>query len=365
MIPVSGKIFIELEVVKDAAVVIDKVALLINGSLIAEFKEPPYTKSWDAGPEFKEWNITAIAYSKDGRTATRSIRTRKLKINQQEYVNLVNIYASVKDKDNDFIEGLKRDDFRIYEDGVLQEIERFSIEWKPLLAAIVLDSSLTMKGEKLQTAKEAAAAFIDALSKNDKVAVISFNEDIQVLENFTGDFSLIKEAIMRVEAGGGTALYDAIYRASDMMKSSDARKVIILLSDGRDESTSGLTPGSLHTFEESIDKALRNEVIVFSIGVGKNLNREMDFYDRKSLKEILEQLASDTGGIFYTAERIGQVKKAYSMIAEELKHQYSMAFPPGSTVRDGRWRAIQVKTMNPEYRVIARKGYFAPRDFYR
>jgi Ca-activated chloride channel family protein len=219
-----------------------------------------------------------------------------------------------------------------------------------------------MKGDKLQTAKDSAIAFTEALGKDDKLAIISFNDAIKVLEGFTTDFSRIKEAIMEVEASGGTALYDAIYRASDMMKNIDARKVIVLLSDGRDESTSGLTPGSLHTFEESIDKALRNEVIVFSIGVGKNLDREMDFYNRKNLKEILEELASDTGGIFYSAERTSQVKKAYSMIAEELKHQYSMAFPPGATVRDGSWRTITVKTKYPDYRVIARKGYFAPKE---
>ncbi len=362
MSTVTGEVPIELDVVAEGDASIEKISLFINGSLVKEFHGPPYRMMWDAGPEFREWNITVVAYSTDGRTSTKSIRTRELKIDQYEYVGLVNIYASVKDTSNSFIEGLRKDDFQVFENGKIQDIEKFSVEWKPLLAAIVLDSSLTMKGDKLETAKDAAIAFIEALSPKDNVAIISFNETINLLEDFTGDFHLIKNAITRVDAGGGTALYDAIYRASDMMKTQDARKVIILLSDGRDESTSGLTPGSLHTFEEAIDKALRSEVIVFSIGVGKNLDKEMDFYNQKSLKEILEQLASDTGGIFYSAERIRQVKKAYSMIAEELKHQYSIAYIPQSTARDGSWRSILVKTKNPTYRVITRKGYFAPKD---
>lgn len=362
MSTVTGEIPIELDIVAEKDVSVEKISIFINGALVKEFHSPPYRMMWDAGSEFKEWNITVVAYSTDGRTSTKSIRTRELKIDQYEYVSLVNIYASVKDTSNNFIEGLKKDDFQVFENGTIQDIEKFSIEWKPLLAGIVLDSSLTMKGDKLETAKDAAIAFIEALSTKDRVAIISFNETINLLEDFTGDFQMIEEAIKRVEAGGGTALYDAIYRASDMMKAQDARKVIILLSDGRDESTSGLTPGSLHTFEEAIDKALRSEVIIFSIGVGKNLDKEMDFYNQKSLKEILDQLASDTGGIFYTAERIRQVKKAYSMIADELKHQYSIAYIPQGTVRDGSWRSILVKTKNPDFRVITRKGYFAAKE---
>ncbi|MEW5806598.1 MAG: VWA domain-containing protein [Acidobacteriota bacterium] len=359
---VSGKVSVEVEVVREGDVEIEKVVFLVNGVLTAEWKEPPYQFLWDAGSEFKEWRLAVIAYAADGRSASRTIRTRELKIDQLEHVDLVNIYASVKDKSGQFVMGLSRQDFLILDKGVKQNIERFSQEWRPLLAAIVFDSSLTMKGEKLRTAKEAAIAFLDSFGRNDRVAVISFSDKIKVLEDFTINFEAVKKDILQIEAGGGTALYDAIYRASEMMKGQDARKVIILLSDGRDESTSGLTPGSLHTFEESIDRALRNDVIIFSIGVGKSLHKEMDFYDRRSLREILEQLAFDTGGIFYTAERIRQIEKAFVMIADELKHQYFMAFLPSHGVRDGSWRTIQVKTRDPNHRIITRKGYFSPKD---
>ncbi len=359
---VSGETPIDVVVLNDRTTVISKVEIFIDDSRLATLTEPPYKLIWDAGHDFKKWKIRAIAYSDDGQTASQTVYTRKLVIDETEYVFLVNVFVSVKDKSRNFIEDLTKEDFIILEDGVPQRIDRFSKEWKMAMAAIVFDSSLTMKGEKLETAKAAAIKFIDSLEAGDMVTVITFNDEVKILKDFTEDHSAIKEAIKSIKAKGGTALYDAIYRASKKMKNFDGRRIMILLSDGRDESSSGLTPGSLHTFEEAIDKALKNEVMIYSIGVGKKLHKEMDFYYQRSVKEVLEQLAKDTGGLFFPAKKIGALKKAYEMIIEELRHHYSMAYSPLNKARDGSWRKIEVKIEDQDYNIVTRKGYFAPKD---
>lgn len=363
---VSGKTPIDVIVLSDRNTVISKVEIYVDDSLLATLTRPPYKLIWDAGNNFKKWKIRAIAYSTDGRTASQIIYTRKLvidEIDETEYVSLVNVFASVKDQRGNFIEDLKKEDFIILEDGIPQNIDRFSVEWRTAKAAIVFDSSLTMRGEKLETAKHAAIKFINALEKDDMVAVIAFDEVVDILEDFTKDHNSAKEAIKAIQAGGGTALYDAIYRSSEKLKNLvDSRKIMILLSDGRDESSSGLTPGSLHTFDEAIEKALKNEVMIYSIGVGRKLHKEMDFYYQRTVKEILEQLALDTGGLFFPAKRMRALKKAYEKIMEELRHQYSMAYSPLNETRDGRWRKIKVRIKGRDYDVVTRKGYFVPKD---
>ncbi len=360
---VSGKTPIDVIVLNNRDTVISKVEIYVDNSLLTTLEKPPYKVLWDAGSDFKIWKIKAIAYSSDGRTASQTVYTRDLVIDETEYVFLVNVFASVKDQNGNFVENLKKEDFIILEDGIPQNIDRFTVDWKKAKAAIVIDSSLTMRGDKIETAKSAATKFINALENEDLVAVITFDESVDILEDFTFDHNSAKEAIKAIQSGGGTALYDAIYRTSEKMKNlTDSRKVMVLLSDGRDESTSGLTPGSLHTFEEAINKALKNEVMIYSIGVGRKLHKEMDFYNRRSVQEILEQLALQTGGLYFPAKRMGALKKAYEMIMEELRHQYSLAYSPLNEARDGSWRKIEVKIKGHDYNLITRKGYYSPQD---
>lgn len=360
---VSGKTPIDVVVLKDRDTVISKVEIFVDNSLLTTFTQPPYKIIWDAGSDFKIWKIKAIAYSTDGRLASQTVYTRDLIIDETEYVFLVNVFVSVKDQNGKFIENLGKEDFIIMEDGIPQNIEKYTMDWRTAKAAIVLDSSLTMKGNKLETAKSAAVKFINALEDEDLAAVIAFDEEVDFLENFTNDHHSAKESIAAIEAGGGTALYDAIYRTSEKMRNlKDSRKVMVLLSDGRDESTSGLEPGSLHTFNEAINKALKNEVIIYSIGVGRNLHKEMDFYNQRSVKEILEKLAFETGGLFFPAKRMGALKKAYEMIMEELRHQYSLAYSPLNEARDGKWRKIEVKVKGYNHNIVTRKGYYASQD---
>jgi Ca-activated chloride channel family protein len=191
--------------------------------------------------------------------------------------------------------------------------------------------------------------------------VVAFSDEPRILADPTSDKERLTQAIATIEAKGGTALYDAIYETSDRLGREEGRKVIVLLSDGRDEAQSGVEPGSLHTSEEALEKALRSEAILFTIGFGRQVEKEMDFYGRTPLKQILDRLATDSGGTFYYSTRASQLKGVYDLIGEELRNQYSLAYSPLSMPTDGAWHPIRVQVKDPSLRCTPAAGTTPPR----
>jgi VWFA-related protein len=167
-------------------------------------------------------------------------------------------------------------------------------------------------------------------------------------------------AIASLEARGGTALYDAVWRASELLAESqpDRRRVVVVLSDGRDESASGLEPGSLHTLQEAVRAAHLNDVTVYSIGLGRQLESDLDFEGKSTTSEILSRISGSTGGTFTAVEKAGRLDAAFRGVVEELRSLYSIAYSmpvarPGET-----WRSISVRVARPGVNARAREGYF-------
>ncbi len=350
---------IELRIVPAGDVKIDKVVVSVDGKRVATLTAPPWRTTWDAGDALEPRFLEAVATLSDGTHVSASTRTSPLRIDQYEEVALVNVYAIARNAKGDYEAGLTRDDFKLTENDRPQQIDKFSDEWKPLRIAIVLDTSLSMKGEKLDSAREAALAFLDTLRSEDQGLVVTFSDHADLAQELTDRRELLRGAIDKVRAAGGTALYDAIWKAADLLEAYDGRRVIVLLSDGRDEAASGLEPGSLHTQEEALDRALRSESMIFAIGFGRNLASEMDFFRRRSLEVILREMAEASGGRALFTSRAGKLRRSFQEVAEDLRHQYSLAYTSDDSRQDGAWREIRVSTTRPAVRVVARKGYFA------
>lgn len=356
-----GETMIEIDIRPPEGAGVANVVVRVDGEPLATLERPPWTLTWDAGDGARSRVLEAIATFTDGTRAQATVRTSRLRINAVEEVDLVNLYAVARDASGRYVEGLTADDFRLFEDGREQTIKVFTAEPKPLVISIVLDVSTTMEGRKLASAKESATAFLRALLPHDRAMVLGFSDRVQVLHELTSDHEALRAAIDGAEARGGTALYDAIWKGSESLRAEDARRVMILLSDGRDEAANGLEPGSLHTMQEALDHALRCEVMVFAIGFGRESDlAKLDFFERYTQADILTRFGEATGGSVLFPRKSSTLRKAFEEVTLDLRNQYEVAYSSDNESRDGRWREIRLLPVRDDLEVVTRSGYFAP-----
>jgi Ca-activated chloride channel family protein len=369
---VLGPTTVEVQVSTGGSATVERLEIFVDGESLATLTQAPWKADWDAGDGAHGHRVEAVLYLTDGRSMRSSVRTSPLRINELLEVDLVNVYPLVLDASGAYVTGLTREDFRVYENDQLQEIERFTTEQRPLRVAIVLDTSLSMaKGGRLDNAKKAALGFLEALLPQDDALVVTFSDNVRVVQDVTHDRGELSAAIEKAEAQGGTALYDAIWRTARRLETFDGRRVMILLSDGRDEASNGFEPGSLHTLQEAELQTVRSEVMVFAIGLGRNLDREFAREWTRtagagtasggvSLKEILESLAVTSGGRLLLSPSASKLRKAFVDVAKDLRHQYSLAYKPSDDSKDGKYREIRVTVPERDVEVVVRKGYYAP-----
>lgn len=300
---------------------------------------------------------------------------------------LTNVLLSAIDKSKRFVTTLKKEDVRVLEDGVPQEIFTFNQQVDlPLTLAIVIDTSISQE-RTLPDEKAAARAFVDAVLRpgKDEVAVVSFTGDTQLEQGLTGSVQRVRRAIDQVEfvppsgyigngqivpttppisgdnqsRAGSTAIWDAIYVTSNevLSESSDkTRRALILVSDGFDTS-------SQLKLNEAVERSIKNDVMVYSIGIG-------DSYYGGVEEGTLRKLSERTGGRAYFPKSEADLRNAFAQIQKDLREQYLVAYSPTNKARDGSFRQLKVEIINPELkkqnlRLIYREGYFAKSDSAR
>ncbi len=272
-------------------------------------------------------------------------------------VNEVNLVFTVTDKHGHFIKNLRQDDVSLLDDNKPPaKIEEFRTETDlPLRVGLLIDASNSIR-DRFTFEQQAAIEFFNQIIRpgRDQAFVIGFDTTPEITQDFTNDTGKLANGVRMLRAGGGTALYDALYGAcrDKLLKIRDrspvaTRRAIILLSDGEDNQ-------SRVTREEAIEMAQRAEVIVYTIST--NISGIKTRGDK-----IMERIADATGGRPFFPFKIEDVANAFSSIQEELRSQYSISYKPADFVADGRYRSIQLAATNKKYRVRARKGYFAPR----
>lgn len=282
-------------------------------------------------------------------------------------VDLVNVVFSVTDRRNRQVTGLGPDDFSIYEDGVPQEIKFFNSETNmPLRIGLLIDTSNSVR-PRFQFEQEAAIDFLHTVlrPKTDQAFVLSFDVTPVLTQDLTDDPLDLADAIRSLRAGGGTALYDAVYLACKMKLSegsgNDYRKMIILLSDGNDVY-------SVVTREEALEMCRRHEVTIFTVSTSappikytekaQHLRNPCDVMGQEGDK-LLKYLAESTGGTAYCPFNTIDVGRSFERIANELRSQYTLAYTPTNRLRDGSFRHISIETRRDKLRVHHRPGYYA------
>jgi VWFA-related protein len=280
-------------------------------------------------------------------------------------VNLVNLFVTVRDKNKRIVPDLKQQDFKIAEDGQDQQIAFFSKEVTlPITLALLLDTSGSEQ-YMLGAIQDMGSRFIDrVLRKGDEALVMSFDTDVDLLSDFTDNRGQLDRAIHKARintpmSGGlspgpvptahmtGTALYDAIYLACNEKLSTEAgRKAIVIVTDAQDE-------GSRVRLEEAIEAAQRTDTVVHILLVA-----DPHFGGNSG---VAHKITDETGGRSISANSEKHLAEAFDQISEELRSQYTLGYYPSNPAHDGRFRKIKVDTSNHDYRVLARKGYYAPK----
>jgi len=281
-------------------------------------------------------------------------------------VDLVNIVVSVTDRRSRQVGDLSPSDFLVYEDGVLQKIKYFTSETNlPLRIGLLIDTSNSVR-PRFQFEQEAAIDFLfTALRpKTDRAFLMSFDSSVVLVQDFSDDPQTLADGIRNLRAGGGTALYDAVYLGSQKLSEGSAnrlRKMLIVLSDGDDA-------GSIVSREEALAMARRHEVTVFTVSTGavpiQYSGKSEELRNPCAVRgsagdKTLDYFSESTGGTSYCPFSTLDVGRSFERIAEELRTQYTLAYTPTNRIRDGSFRRIVVETRRKGLEVHHRPGYFA------
>jgi len=339
------------------------------------------------------------AQDKEGQDKKNEMGTIRLN------TDLVTVDAIVTDRGGNRISAaLRPSDFTIYEDGVRQTINSFSATDAPFNLVLLLDTSGSASAE-IELMRRAALRFLDELRPRDRVAVIQFSKEVELLKDLTSDRAEIEEALRLLKPGTGTSFYDSLKLAIDeVFKGVEGRKAVVALTDGVD--SFGYT-----TFEQILTEVESSNVLTYFLeldteeytqaGMARDCGDESHFeFSRKQFKKYLTEygkgavmsenqlhcrlsrlermqinrrlyesarrelrgMADKTGGRVYPVKDLQQIEPAYSQIAAELRTYYSMSYYPTNENHNGKWRTLRVKVNRPGLVAKTRPGYRAPLD---
>lgn len=304
---------------------------------------------------------------------------------------LVTIPVSVMDRDGRYIPNLQKEEFRIWEDGVEQEVAFFQSVDKPFSVVLMLDTSPSTQF-RLEDIQDAAISFVNQLRPDDRVMVVSFNDDIKILSEFTTDRSKLRRAIERARTDDGTRLYDAVDMViNQQLNRVQGRKAIVLFTDGVDTTSrradyqsNVMDAQELDAliypvqYDTSRDMSVQNYPPMGSIdifgqilggifggggrrrgggggGYPQRRGTARDDYDLANY--YLQELANSTGGREYQADSLQNMTYAFANVAEELRRQYSIGYYPKRPPQAGQRRQIRVRARQPNLAVRARDSY--------
>ena len=271
--------------------------------------------------------------------------------------NLVLINVTVRDPLNRFVTGLEKEDFRLTEDKVEQKIVQFASEDAPLSIGLVFDASGSM-GAKLNKARQAAAQFFKTANPEDEFFLVQFNDRPEMIVPFTRNTEEIQNRLTFTQAKGKTALLDGVHLAmTTMRKAQNPRKAILILSDGGDNS-------SRYTESEIRNLIREADVQVYAIGIFEPVAARGRTAEELAGPGLLTEIADQTGGRHFPIENINELPDVAAKIGIELRNQYLLGYSPSNQERDGKYRRVQVKIMQPKkmppLKASWRQGYYAP-----
>jgi len=307
---------------------------------------------------------------------------------------LVTLPVSVMDRDGRYIPNLKKEDFRLWEEGVEQDVAFFSAVDKPFSLVLMIDTSGSTRF-RLEDIQDAAITFVSQLRREDRVMVVSFDDDVRVLSEFTSDRNRLRDAIRQTQTGNGTKLYDAVDLVINRRLSQvSGRKAIVLFTDGVDTTSRFSSYASNVTDAEELDALVYpvqydtftdmggvsswpgaggsgtiNDILgqIFGGmgrrrgsgggGSGRRGGSGSSRGEYETANRYLQEMAERTGARTYKADSMQNLATAFSNIAEELRRQYSLGYYPKNPAQAGQRRQVRVRVNQPNLAVKTRDSY--------
>jgi Ca-activated chloride channel family protein len=271
-------------------------------------------------------------------------------------VDLALVNITVTDPNDRLVTGLERDNFRVFEDNVEQEVINFSSEDIPTSIGVILDLSGSMVN-KLGKAKEATVQFLKMANPQDEFFLVGFNDRADLLSPFTEKVEDLQSRMLAISARGTTALLDAICLGLMQMKNAhNAKRALLIISDGGDNH-------SRYT-EREIKRLVREaDTQLYSIGIFDPIQSRERTLEELNGPTLLSELTEMTGGRAFSVEDPNELADIAAKIAVELHNQYILGYRPSNKVHNSRWRKIKVKLRtrkgSPPLKVYAKTGYYA------
>jgi VWFA-related protein len=279
------------------------------------------------------------------------------KTNIRTDANLVLIPVTVTDPLNRFVTGLEKEYFKIYEDKKQQQITQFSSDDAPLSVGVLFDCSGSM-GPKLRNSREAVAQFFKTANPEDEAFLVQFHDTAELTQAFTNNLEEIQNHLQFVQSKGLTALLDAIYLGiHEMKKARNPRKALLIISDGGDNN-------SRYTESEIRGLVKEGDVQIYAIGIYEPSGTRGRTPEESNGPQLLTDLADQTGGRQYQVENVNELPDIAAKIGMELRNQYLLGYSPINQEKDGKYRHVEVKLVQPHgmplLRAFWRMGYNAP-----
>jgi len=270
---------------------------------------------------------------------------------------VVQIPVTVTDPLNRFVTGLEKEHFRVFEDKVEQKLQYFASEDAPISVGLIFDTSGSM-GSKLDKSRQAVAQFFRTTNPQDEFFLVEFNDRPQLVVPFTTSLEEVQNRLTFTHSKGRTALLDAVYLGLHTMKKGhNARKALLIISDGGDNS-------SRYTESEIKNLVREADVQIYAIGIYESMSGRGRTAEEMAGPGLLTEISEQTGGRAFAVDNLNELPDVAAKIGIELRNQYLLGYTPTNAERNGKYRKVQVKLVQPRglppLKAFWRLGYYAP-----
>jgi Ca-activated chloride channel homolog len=342
----QGSVRVRVETTVPEKRAVERVELYRGDELVAALFQPPYVQpiALPAAPQLTV--LRAVGVLTSGDTTEHTVIVNGPASLEQVRVDLVELYTTVTDRQGRTQLDLAESDFRVLEDGVPQVVTRFErVDDTPIRGTILLDVSASMT-ERLASAVQAAARFFqEVVRPGDELSVVTFNDRPQLVAPFTGDLQELGSGLLGLRAERGTALYDSLIYTLYQLNGLGGQRVVLLLSDGKDEH-------SRFAFDDVLEYARRSEAAIYAIGIALPRKGPDD------PRQVLAALASETGGSSFFLDDLTGLDEVYRAIARELRSKYLIAYQSSNNEESTDFRSVSVELVDRPGEARTLRGYY-------